>query len=155
MLSSLAQGQSYDFKGMVADQNHEPLIGATIVVVGTSSGTTTDINGQFGFKYHSNPVKVVVSYVGYVADTLAISSGEMKHIMLREGNELEEVVVKASPTFIDNLQPLHIETLTEAELLKAPCCNLSESFETNASVDVSFTDAITGTRQISMLGLSG
>ena len=41
------------------------------------------------------------------------------------------------------------------ELTKAACCNLSEAFETNASVDASFTDAVTGTRQIHMLGLAG
>lgn len=39
------------------------------------------------------------------------------------------------------------------ELLKAACCNLSESFETNATVDVSFTNAVTGTKQLKMLGL--
>lgn len=39
------------------------------------------------------------------------------------------------------------------ELLKAACCNLSESFETNATVDVSFSNAVTGTRQLKMLGL--
>ena len=40
------------------------------------------------------------------------------------------------------------------ELLKAACCNLSESFETNPSIDVNFSDALTGTKQIKMLGLS-
>jgi outer membrane receptor for ferrienterochelin and colicin len=45
--------------------------------------------------------------------------------------------------------------MTEKELFKAACCNLSESFETNPSVDVAFTDAVTGTRQIQMLGLAG
>ena len=40
------------------------------------------------------------------------------------------------------------------ELLKAACCNLSESFETNPSIDVNFADAISGTRQIRMLGLT-
>src|SRR5436190_19987145 len=46
-------------------------------------------------------------------------------------------------------------TMTSKELMKAACCNLSESFETNPSIDVNFTDAVTGTRQIQMLGLSG
>jgi len=45
-------------------------------------------------------------------------------------------------------------TLTSKELLKAACCNLAESFETNPSVDVSFADALTGTKQIKMLGLT-
>ncbi len=45
--------------------------------------------------------------------------------------------------------------LTSKELLKAACCNLAESFETNPSIDVSFSDALTGTKQIKMLGLTG
>src|SRR5690606_38370165 len=52
--------------------------------------------------------------------------------------------LKASNTF----------TVSSKELLKAACCNLSESFETNPSIDVNFADAVTGTRQIKMLGLT-
>jgi len=44
--------------------------------------------------------------------------------------------------------------VNSAELLKAACCNLSESFETNPSIDVNFSDALTGTKQIRMLGLT-
>lgn len=44
--------------------------------------------------------------------------------------------------------------MTSRELLKAACCNLAESFETNPSIDVNFADALTGTRQIKMLGLT-
>jgi len=45
-------------------------------------------------------------------------------------------------------------TITSKELLKAACCNLAESFETNPSIDVNFSDALTGTKQIKMLGLT-
>jgi outer membrane receptor for ferrienterochelin and colicin len=45
-------------------------------------------------------------------------------------------------------------TMTSRELLKAACCNLAESFETNPSIDVNFSDALTGTKQIRMLGLT-
>ncbi|WP_415034091.1 TonB-dependent receptor plug domain-containing protein [Flavobacterium sp.] len=44
--------------------------------------------------------------------------------------------------------------MTSRELLKAACCNLAESFETNPSIDVNFADALTGTKQIKMLGLT-
>ena len=47
------------------------------------------------------------------------------------------------------------ELISEVELRKAACCDLSESFETNASISASFTDAVTGTRQIKLLGLEG
>ena len=45
--------------------------------------------------------------------------------------------------------------MNQKELRRAACCNLSESFENNPSIDISFSDAITGTRTIEMLGLSG
>ena len=50
--------------------------------------------------------------------------------------------------------PQNVVKISEEELLKAACCNLSESFETNPSIDVNFSDALTGTKQIKMLGLS-
>ncbi|MBK0370401.1 TonB-dependent receptor plug domain-containing protein [Flavobacterium agrisoli] len=48
----------------------------------------------------------------------------------------------------------NISTLTTKELAKAACCNLAESFETNPSIDVNFSDAVTGNKQIKMLGLT-
>ena len=45
--------------------------------------------------------------------------------------------------------------INKAELFKAACCNLGESFTTNPSVDVNYSDAATGAKQIRLLGLSG
>ncbi|MFK7952474.1 MAG: TonB-dependent receptor [Ekhidna sp.] len=147
---------SQTVRGKIADQNHEPLIGATIQELGTQSGTVTDINGQFTLKISSREVKLVASFSGFQADTLQADLSGMMHIMLKENtSELGEVVVTASSTFMDDLESKHIEVITEAELTKAACCNLSESFETNASVDVSFTDAVSGAKTIRMLGLDG
>ena len=53
----------------------------------------------------------------------------------------------------EKLNEVKVETNTK-ELLKAACCNLAESFETNPSIDVHFSDALTGTKQIKMLGLT-
>ena len=47
------------------------------------------------------------------------------------------------------------EKINSEELCRAACCNLSEAFETNASVDVAYSDAATGAKQIRLLGLSG
>ena len=57
--------------------------------------------------------------------------------------------LKKSLTKVTNTQ-----VMTSKELLKAACCNLAESFETNPSIDVNYADALTGTRQIKMLGLT-
>ncbi len=71
-------------------------------------------------------------------------------------SELEEVVVKASQSGRIKLKTgTNTEIITSAELKKAACCNLGESFTTNPSVDVSYTDAATGARQIKLLGLGG
>jgi len=67
---------------------------------------------------------------------------------------LDEVTLsynkKSSKVSFLNLK--NITTLSSDELLKAACCNLSESFETTPSIDVNFSDAISGTKQIKMLG---
>ena len=69
---------------------------------------------------------------------------------------LQEIQVKTSSRSIKKSQFVVANTtvMTSKELLKAACCNLAESFETNPSIDVNFSDALTGTRQIRMLGLT-
>jgi outer membrane cobalamin receptor len=141
---------------MVADKSHEPLIGATVMELGTQNGVITDINGDFELTLSNGQSKLVISYTGFLTDTVDANFSKKMHILLEESTkELGEVVVKASATFIDELESKHLEIITEKELTKAACCNLSESFETNASVDVSFTDAVSGAKTIQMLGLDG
>lgn len=148
--------QAQTVKGMVADQKHQPLIGATVQELGTQNGIVTDANGHFSIKLASPNTQLAVSYSGFIADTVSADFSKMMHIMLQESaSELDEVVVSASSTFMDDLESRHVNVITEAELTKAACCNLSESFETNASVDVSFTDAVSGAKTIRMLGLDG
>ena len=68
---------------------------------------------------------------------------------------IEEVRVTKllDPTALNKKEVGLTFNINSKELLKAACCNLSESFETNATVDVSFTNAVTGTKQLKMLGL--
>ncbi|MFY0606988.1 MAG: TonB-dependent receptor [Cyclobacteriaceae bacterium] len=144
------------FKGKVQSKEGEPLIGATVTnVLNRSLGTTTDMNGEFSIVAESND-SFIISYVGYKSDTVLAKSNFSQSIILNEDEDLlGAVTVESSSTFIDDLQPIHGEVITSKELLKAACCNLSESFETNASVDVSYTDAVSGTKMIRMLGLDG
>lgn len=69
--------------------------------------------------------------------------------------KIEEVKLSASkaPTSLSKKEAGMVFNIDKKELLKAACCNLSESFETNATVDVSFSNAVTGTKQLKMLGL--
>lgn len=71
--------------------------------------------------------------------------------------KLKEVIIKQqmSTTRTSLLKPMKVDEIGKGELLKAACCNLSESFETTPSVDVAFTDAVSGYKQVQMLGLAG
>jgi outer membrane receptor for ferrienterochelin and colicins len=71
--------------------------------------------------------------------------------------QIEEVVIReeAAGLALDAKSATLDLNISRKELKKAACCNLSESFETNPSIDVSFTDAVTGTKQIQLFGLAG
>jgi outer membrane receptor for ferrienterochelin and colicins len=70
--------------------------------------------------------------------------------------KLEEVKIDSKQKGIKKslTKTTNTSVVTSKELLKAACCNLAESFETNPSIDVNFSDALTGTKQIKMLGLT-
>lgn len=131
------------------------LIGASVFWLGTSSGTMTDAEGRFELPLHRDARKLVFSFVGYRNDTLTVLEAQHLEVTLLEDQSLAEVTVTANAGMLDKLSPLHTEIIDTRTLEKAACCNLSESFETNASVSVSYNDAVTGSKQIQMLGLSG
>ncbi len=132
------------------------LVGANVYWANTSIGTVTDFNGQFVIEQPIGSNKLVVSYIGYLPDTTLITDDSSLQIVLKS-DELDEVLVagKKVGSHMSRMDALTKVNITGAELCKAACCNLSESFETNASVDVSYSDAATGAKQIQLLGLSG
>lgn len=132
-----------------------PLPAANVYWAGTTQGTITDSLGRFSIERPANATQLVVSFVGFASDTIQVTNQTFLRIRLAPVASLNEVEVKSGSTYISRAESAKIETITTKELLKAACCNLSESFETNASVDVSYSDAITGAKQVQMLGLDG
>ena len=145
--------------GMIMDKNNPKdnlgVFGANVYWLNSSIGATTNEKGWFTIPYKKSYKKLVVSYVGYKTDTLIITNLEPIHHFITPENELEEVTIKSKKKATQRsfVQTQNVFTVNSAELLKAACCNLAESFETNPSIDVNFSDALTGTRQIQMLGL--
>ncbi len=141
-----------------ADKKESGLPGANVKWAGTTVGASTNAAGYFSIRRVKETDKLVISFVGYKTDTVTVGPGTeyFKH-NLSQGKEIDEVVIygRASGTFIDRIDPVLTVNITGAELCKAACCNLSESFETNASVDVNYSDAATGAKQIQLLGLAG
>ena len=154
--SPLPTAQIQGSVGELANNKRTPLVGATVRWSGTSDGTVTDSTGHFGLRLHSSVTQLIISYVGYQADTLTITNPSADIVVtLRQERTLQEVTVAGAPGQIDRINPIQTEFITQRTLAKAACCNLSESFETNASVSVSYSDAVTGSKQIQFLGLGG
>ncbi len=138
-----------------AEGKEEPLVGANVYWLNGNQGVVTDVHGSFSISRHPDYKSLVCSYVGFLADTIkGVESGVLKIELIPESLEEVRVVHRKKSTEISLFETLKVEQIGEKELLKAACCNLSESFETNPSVDVSYTDAVTGVRQIQMLGLA-
>ena len=136
-----------------------PLTGANVYWLETTTGTTTDYDGRFSLKNsNADANKLVVSFIGFVTDTIELENTQNNlSIVLRTGEQLNEVIVKErlGGSYLSKINSINTEVITNTGLQKLACCNLSESFENNATVDVGFSDAITGAKQIKMLGLAG
>lgn len=134
-----------------------PLASASVSWLNSGNGTVTDSTGVFRIVMDSLGGRLIVSYTGFRADTITVSGGNNLMVVLATGDQLGEVRItsRRKATYLAALNPIRTQVMTERELFKAACCNLSESFETNPSVDVSYNDAVTGSKQIHLLGLSG
>lgn len=130
---------------------------ANVFFPGTMAGTSTDSNGKFHLnKPNADANMLVISYAGYVKDTVLVDKSDIQ-VILSKSIVLNNVEVsgKRPDSYISSLNTMKTEVITSGELKHNACCNLSESFESSATVDVSFSDAVTGAKQIQMLGLSG
>jgi outer membrane receptor for ferrienterochelin and colicins len=137
------------------------IFGARITLQQSQIKLITDENGKFEFEMPKTlPDTMVIKAMGYYPDTLILSKDDRFsnfQIVLYSVQLIPEVVVsyKKGSKSISKLKSLLVEEISSDELKKAACCNLSESFETNASVDVSISDAVSGAKQIQMMGLAG
>ena len=154
-----AQGKL--LKGVIYEENQDksktPLPYVNVHWAGTEIGVSSNHNGIFQIPYKKEYSQLVVSFIGYATDTISIKNNNDIDIVLKNLKTLDavEIVYRRRGTEISLLDPLISQTLDKKELRKAACCNLGESFETNASVDASYSNAITGRQQIKMLGLDG
>ena len=147
-------------EGIILENNQKNeligLPGANVFWADASVGTMTDLDGAFSIPYEKEYTKLVISYVGYRTDTIIINSPRRIKHTLNSKDQLDEVVIKTrkKASVRSYLSSQNVINVSSSELLKAACCNLSESFETNPSIDVNFVDALTGTKEIKMLGLT-
>lgn len=119
----------------------------------------SDSSGYFQIARIPGQDTLVVSAVGYIPLFLAVSSIDtFLNLLLKEDSKLLQQVTIGelrAPKTLDVKNVRQVTRFSEKEFTKAACCNLSESFENISAVDVATSDAVTGIRQIQMMGFSG
>ena len=147
------------FKGQVLyqkpDGGTEPLPFAQVYHLERENLIETDANGEFTLKLTARAT-LVATYVGYTRDTVVVEPGTASAKFYLSGeNDIDASKVTAQQSTLPKLKSVKTEVITAAGLCKMACCALAESFENSASVTVGYSDAVTGARQIKLLGLSG
>lgn len=151
-------------QGHVFNKNNnqiDTLPGAKLHLVHANKFLISGLDGSFTFPEGILlPDTLITSYTGYYNDTLVITQAnaqDEQFIILYSNLLLPEVIIKAKRKDygVLKLQTLSVENIGSGEIRKAACCNLSESFQTNTSVDVTITDAVSGAKKLQMMGIDG
>jgi outer membrane receptor for ferrienterochelin and colicins len=137
-----------------------PLAGANVLCANNKTIAKSDVKGKFELNVQ-NPVELtlIATFTGYHSDTILVNNpqDELLEFVLKQGQNLQHVTVTASRQnpILSKFSVLKTETIDKTGLVKLACCNLTESFENSATVTVGFADAISGAKQVQLLGLSG
>ncbi|MDA0757762.1 MAG: carboxypeptidase-like regulatory domain-containing protein [Bacteroidetes bacterium] len=141
----------------VNESNIESVLeGVSVYWEDLSYGATSDFSGNYSIPSSASSNKLIFKFIGFKQDTIEIGDNKKyNHLMVVDNSQLDEVVVNKRKKTIQKsyFKTQNIINVSSDELLKAACCNISESFETNPSIDVSYSNAVTGVKQVKMLGL--
>ena len=132
-------------KGKITDDTGLPLPGANIVVVGTTSGTVSDFDGNYTLSVDQNPpFSIRVSYTGFEAQTIEITSNNQTvDVTLKEGNSLDEVVISASRTPERIFEsPVTVERFGLKEIKNTASVDFYDGLENLKGVDIN-TNSLT------------
>ena len=157
--SAFAQGF---IEGTVYEQNEKgektPLPGVNVYWKIVNEGVVTDAHGHYKIPLHERIGCLVFSCISYENDTIhhLVEPMHYDHVF-NTAHMLGEVEIKAreKASYLNTIKPIAVQEITSESLKRAACCTLAGSFENNASVDVEYSDAVTGAKQIQLLGLSG
>lgn len=152
---------SQQIRGKVIDKETNKAIPyANIGIENSPIGTTSDEKGFFTLnKIERDSLFIEVSYIGYHKSKKYIAPYKeyIEFALEKDTKELNiiNVVGERSGTTLNTEDASFSQYVSSEGIKRLACCSLAESFENNAAVDVGFTDAVSGAKQIQMLGLAG
>ena len=146
--------------GVITDANGgQPLVGATLYWKNTTAGASSTSDGRYSIKRVSGFDTLVVDFLGYDIQEIEVAKdvATLDIALSASAVDIDEVIVEGQQrgNYAKSSGITRSEQISFAGLCKMACCSLAESFENSASVTVGYSDAISGARQIKMLGLAG
>tara|TARA_B110001450_G_scaffold10947_1_gene10659 strand:- start:9806 stop:12346 length:2541 start_codon:yes stop_codon:yes gene_type:complete len=116
-ISASVLGQT-KITGEVVDETNQPLPGASIVVKGTTNGTSTDFDGKFTLQAGVDSGTIVISFIGFQSNEVSFSSSNsnLGTIQLQEDDSLDEIIVTATSFAIDRKTPVAVSTIKAADI---------------------------------------
>src|SRR5210317_3478 len=132
-------------KGNVSDESGLPLIGANVIVVGTSSGAVTDFDGNYSITINQDPpFSLKVTSVGFTEAIKEVTeNNQTVNFVLKEGNELDEIVISASRTPERIFEsPVTVERFGVKEIKNTASVDFYDGLENFKGVDVN-TNSLT------------
>lgn len=157
-IAALASGKVVTVAGYVLAKEGAAVPGAYLHTPDMVATSATDEDGYFEISIDKSQKLIIAEATGYNPVSYKIEEIEdIQVIVMIAATELEEVTVTADGigSHRNRASTVSVESITAKALTRAACCNLSESFVNNPSVDVSYSDAVTGAKQIQLLGLAG
>ena len=142
------------------DGHKIPLSGANVYCANNKAFAKSAGDGKFTLNLE-NAVesRLIATFTGYSSDTIMVNNPQsnVPAFTLKQGQNLQLVTITANKlnSILSKVSVLKTETIDKTGLVKLACCNLSESFENSATVTVGFSDAISGAKQVQLLGLAG
>ena len=132
-------------KGTITSEKGEPLVGASVVVKGTSIGTLTDVDGHYELSVPDAATTLTISYVGYDTQEIIVGNRTTIDIQLTEGKALGEVIVVGYGTVKKSDVTGSVSSITSKELEKIPATNILQAMQGQAAgIDIVQTNARPG-----------
>lgn len=158
LLSVPVFAQSYEVSGTVSDNSNQPLPGVSVVLKGTTTGTTTDFDGKYRLQVNNGDV-LIFSFVGFEAQEITMDGSTTVNVIMKSGLELDEVVVvgtrNPNRTVVNSPVPVDVIDVTELTA-QGPQVNLNQILNYVAPSFTSNTQTISdGTDHIDPASLRG
>lgn len=141
---TIVSAQSRSLSGTITDADGEPLIGATILVQGTSNGTVTDFDGKYSLDVNTGDI-LVVSFTGYTTQEITVADEEALDIVLQEGVLIDEVVVTGYAVESKRQTTGAVSTVKAVDLQVIPSGNIEQQLQGRVSGVTVLTNGQPGT----------